>query len=344
MTNNVLIVVILIPKTSAKRHGQNDTFAGLFARLHGRGHACHSYAMETALDTFFRYFPVSPMDEDWGLYVTTAGYVKIAPGAAYPPPGHPKGYAFFWQTGRILHEFQLHYISCGGGVFESKTGGRKQIEAGSIFLLFPGEWHRYTARGTTGWHEYWVGFDGQYARRLLRKGFLSLRTPVLKPREEHSLLDLFTGMVGEMRAERIGFSQILGATTVLMLAIVHAAARARGSIDTHAETVIRQAKSLLYERLDQPIELERVADKLHVGYAWLRRNFLHHTGLALHQYHLQLRINRAMHLLSGTTVTIKEVAAQSGFDDALYFSRLFKKKTGRNPESWRRLYLAQKRG
>ena len=150
-------------------------------------------------------------------------------------------------------------------------------------------------------------------------------------------------MIGEMRAERIGFPQILAATTSLMLAIVHAAARAGESIDTHAESVVRKAKALLHERLDQPIELKGVADELHVGYAWLRRNFRHHTGLALHQYHLQLRINRAVHLLSGTTAAIKEIADQTGFEDPHYFSRVFKKKTGINPEEWRRVYQAGRR-
>jgi len=263
------------------------------------------------------------MDEDWGIHVTTAGYVSIEPGAEYPPPGHPKGYAFFWQHGRILHEFQLHYITRGAGEFESETGGKKQIETGNIFLLFPGEWHRYMADPASGWREYWVGFGGAYATRLLRKGFLSPRTPVLKPRAEHALLELFTGLIGEMRAERLGFAQILAATTSLMLAMVHAAARAGESVDTHAETVIRRAKALLHERLNQPVELKALADELQVGYAWLRRNFRYHTGLALHQYHLQLRINRAMHLLSGTTVAIKEVADQTGFEDPHYFSRVF---------------------
>ena len=293
-------------------------------------------------DTYFRYFPVSPRDEDWGMYVTTAGYVDIESGGEYPPPGHPKGYAFFWQRGRILHEFQLHYITRGAGEFESETAGQKKIEAGSIFLLFPGEWHRYTANPQTGWREYWVGFGGQYATRLMRKGFLSPRTPVLKPRAEHALLELFTSLISEMRAERIGFSQILGATTALMLAIVHAAARAGEAVDTHAETIIRRAKVLLHDRLNQPVELKAMAAELHVGYAWLRRNFRHHTGLALHQYHLQLRINRAMHLLSGTPAPIKEIADQTGFEDAHYFSRVFKKKAGCNPEDWRRRYQAKR--
>lgn len=295
-------------------------------------------SMEALPKTFFRYFPISPMDEAWGLYATTAGYVKIAPGEAYPPPDHPKAYSLSWANGRILPEFQLHYITRGGGVFESESAGRKQIEAGNIFMLFPREWHRYRPRTATGWDEYWVGFGGQSATRLLRKGFLSPRTPVLRPRAEHALLDLFTDMFGEMRHERLGFSQILGATTGLMLAILHAAARAKGNTDTHHEAAIRKAKAVLHERLDRALDMEQVAGQLHVSYAWLRRHFRYHTGLPLHGYHLQLRVNRAMHLLSGSSAPVKEVAAQTGFEDAQYFSRLFKKKTGRTPEDWRRQY------
>jgi len=299
---------------------------------------------ETPPETYFRYFPVSPMAEDWGIYVTTAGFVRIAPHAEYPPIGHPKGYAFDWENGRKLHEFQLHYITRGGGTFESKIGGRKQIETSSVFLLFPGEWHRYTAHKETGWDEYWVGFGGEYATRLLRKGFMSPHTPVLKILDEHALLDLFTSMIGEMRAERFGSSKILGATAALMLAVIHAGSRGGHRVDTHAEAVIRRAKLRLRERLDAPIALEQLAGELRVSAAWLRRNFRHHTGLTVRSYHLQLRLNRAMHLLSGTSTTIKEVAAQTGFEDAHYFSRVFKKQTGRSPEMWRRLYQATRHG
>jgi AraC-like DNA-binding protein len=295
---------------------------------------------ETPPETYFRYFPVSPMAEDWGVYVTTAGFVRIAPHAEYPPIGHPKGYAFDWENGRKLHEFQLHYITRGGGTFESKSGGEKQIETGSVFLLFPGEWHRYKARKETGWDEYWVGFGGEYATRLLRKGFLSSHIPVLKILDEHALLDLFTSMIGEMREERIGSAKILGATAALMLAVIHAGTRGGHRVDTHAEAVIRRAKSLLRKCLDHPIELEQLAGELRVSSAWLRRNFRHHTGLTVRSYHLQLRLNRAMYLLSGTSATIKEIAAQTGFEDAHYFSRVFKKQTGRSPETWRQLYQA----
>lgn len=63
-----------------------------------------------------------------------------------------------------------------------------------------------------------------------------------------------------------------------MLAVVHAATRAGGRIDTHAEAMIRRAKALLHEHLEQPVALERAAHELRVSAAWLRRNFRHHTG------------------------------------------------------------------
>lgn len=291
-------------------------------------------------NTYFRYFRPSLADRNWGLYVTTAGYLRVPGGGAYPPPGHPRNYALSWETGRTLREFQIHYISRGAGVFESEGAGKHTIEAGSIFVLFPGVWHRYTTRQPMGWDEYWVGFSGQYANRLLRKGFLAPSQPVIKPCGEHALMDLFAQMFSEMRAERTGFSQIIGSITTLLVANLTAASRSQHSSYTRSKAVIEKAKSLLHERLGQRMDPRDLAGQLHVGYAWLRREFHRHTGLALHQYHLQLRVNKAMVLLSGSDTVIKEIAGRTGFDDAHYFSRIFKRKTGYAPEDWRRLFQA----
>ena len=286
-------------------------------------------------NTYFRYFRPSRSDRDWGIFVTTAGYLKATAGDSYPPKGHPRDYEFSWETGRTLHEFQIHYITRGGGIFESEGGGKHAIEAGSIFVLFPGVWHRYTIRPPMGWDEYWVGFSGQYADRLLRKGFLTPSQPVIKPCDEHSLMELFTQMFSEMRTERTGFSQIIGSITAAMVANINAFSRSQHSSYTCSKAVIERVKSLLQERTEQTVNLCELADELHVGYAWLRREFRRHTGLALHQSHLQLRVNKAMVLLSGSDTTIKEIGSQTGFEDAHYFSRIFKRKTGYAPEDWR---------
>lgn len=299
--------------------------------------------------TYFRYLPVGPLDEAWGLAVTTAGYVKIGPDMPYPPPGHPKGYVFSYDRGRILDEYQLHYIPRGGGTFESEPGEgtaprRRTVEPGDFFLLFPGRWHRYRPRPATGWDEYWVGFRGHYVDRLVKAGFFVASQPVIRARGDASILDLFTEIFGSMRAERVGFSQVIASMTALMLARLHAARRARAGGGGRAESILREARRKLRDRLDRDVDPEELARELRVSYDWLRRMFPRHTGLPLHQYHLQLRLNKAMELLSGADCSVKEAAVRTGFTDEYYFSRLFKKKTGRSPTAWRRLRRGERKG
>jgi len=67
--------------------------------------------MKSETTLFYRYFPISRHDKNWGLYITTAGESRADPHTTYPSGGPPKGYTFDWQHGRILNGFALLYIS-----------------------------------------------------------------------------------------------------------------------------------------------------------------------------------------------------------------------------------------
>ena len=58
-----------------------------------------------------RYLTIGTSDEDWGIVVTTIGYQFIPPKSQYPLSCHPESYNFKPQTGRILNEYQLVYIT-----------------------------------------------------------------------------------------------------------------------------------------------------------------------------------------------------------------------------------------
>ena len=49
------------------------------------------------------------------------------------------------------------------------------------------------------------------------------------------------------------------------------------------------------------------------------------------QYLNKLRINHALEIMKDTTLSITEVAMQCGFSDSTYFSKVFKKYTGKSP-------------
>lgn len=93
--------------------------------------------MNELRNDLLRYLTISATDEEWGIVVTTVGYQFIPPGCAYPLSRHPEKYNFKPQTGRILNEYQLVYITKGSGYFSSQSCKSQKINAGTMILLSP---------------------------------------------------------------------------------------------------------------------------------------------------------------------------------------------------------------
>jgi transcriptional regulator GlxA family with amidase domain len=91
----------------------------------------------------------------------------------------------------------------------------------------------------------------------------------------------------------------------------------------------------MQNELGGKLNVEQLANQLNVSYSWFRRTFAQHTGSSPHQYLLELRLARARSLLSGTALSVKVVARQTGFEDEHYFCRIFREKTGLTPSQWR---------
>jgi AraC-like DNA-binding protein len=285
--------------------------------------------------TFYRYFPISRRDQSWGLYVTTAGESQIAPHSDYPPSGHPKGFAFDWQHGRVLDEFALVYISSGRGFFESEHKFSAAIEPGHVFLLFPKVWHRYKPDPGVGWHEHWLGFDGEIARRWLRSRFISAKHPVVKIHAEDTVLATFSRTMQSVRASRPALQQILAGATANLLGLVYSTQQSPPAAETQNANAVEQAISRIQNEYGTELNMQLLAQELGVSYSWFRSTFVAHTGLSPHQYLLEFRLVRARNLLTETQYSVKEIATLTGFEDEHYFSRLFRQKLNLTPSQWR---------
>lgn len=298
--------------------------------------------MTNAPQSYHRYLLADSRDRRWGIYATSAGYVDIAPGSGYPPPGHPKKYSFRWEDGRELDEVQIHFIARGKGVFESNTIRKgTPVDTGSVFLLFPEEWHRYTPTDDTGWLEYWIGFKGEIARNILENHFFQPERPVMSAPNTSVILNHFTQAVSALQSHGTGTPRVIGSMAAVILAAIESEISCPANSLSRSENTIAEAKAMLTQHLEHDLELEDLARKLKVGYHWLRRAFKQQTGLSLHQYRLQVRISNAKRLLLNTDKTIEEIAAASGFENPYYFSHLFKSKVGDPPSSWRQSHNEQ---
>ena len=287
--------------------------------------------------TYFRYLPVSPENRTWGAYVLDTGFALIPPGSPYPPCQHPVDHHFTWELGRTLHAHQFLYIVRGGGRFESSRSGTQEIQAGDLFIVYPEVWHRYCPDPDTGWDEYWIEFDGDYMRRLMRHAAFKPDHPVHRLGVQQPLLQLFVEAVEIMRRQPAEYQYLLGALAVQTVAHTLSALKQASYAGRPVDQIIRDAKQWLSRQSGRPIPLESFAAELKMSYSAFRRLFKEQTGFSPHQFALEVNLRRAKDLLLHTQMPVHLIAEELGFDSVPYFSRFLKKKTGASPSELRKL-------
>ncbi len=286
----------------------------------------------------FRYLSVAPRDCQWGLYVTAAGAQFVPANAGFRSKGHSPAHDYLWQQGRKLQEYAIVYVIQGQIEFETESIGRTFVDAGTAILLFPEIWHRYRPVEQIGCNSYWVTFQGDYADRLCRQGFLSPGTPLLATGMDELVLRPFTSLLDRTRSQPFGFQPLLAADLLAIIAGMIAAVQQRQT-SSHIQKAVDEAKAAM-EAADSLPSIEDIVQASGLGRSRFFQVFKECTGVTPYQYHLQLRMNRARELLRGSAMSVKEVAAVLKFNSVYQFSRIFSQKTGMSPSQYRRLILA----
>ena len=84
------------------------------------------------------------------------------------------------------------------------------------------------------------------------------------------------------------------------------------------------------------LSLDSVGEILHISPAYLSAQFKKYQKMNFLDCLTELRINAAKELLSDPFRSSAEVASMVGYEDASYFARAFKKRTGMTPTQYRR--------
>ena len=87
---------------------------------------------------------------------------------------------------------------------------------------------------------------------------------------------------------------------------------------------------------DPSFNVEELAARLACHRSTVSRNFSQKWNISVSDYIINCRLQYAMILLKETNTPIREVALESGFSSAAYFSRVFTARTGISPAAFRR--------
>jgi AraC family transcriptional regulator, glycine betaine-responsive activator len=95
------------------------------------------------------------------------------------------------------------------------------------------------------------------------------------------------------------------------------------------------AIEMMEANVEEPLDQEMVARYVGLSRRQLERLFRKHLGRTPAQYYLELRLERARHLLYQTTMPIMNVAFATGFVSASHFSTCYRQLYGKTPRAER---------
>lgn len=289
--------------------------------------------MPTTPDSFSRYLPTDQQAKEWGWRLVHAGRQNVPPHSKYPSKGHPLDYFFDKDGRRTLDEFQIVFISRGTGTFESQKQGKVTVRAGEAILLFPGEWHHYQPSPETGWSEYWIGFRGREADRIMQS-FFSADNPIYTVGQSDALIQHFDQILQWLQKSVPAKEQILASHVPLALAFLKSGALTKDSPQSKDSELVIQAKAAMLTNLATHTDLEELAAHLGVSYSRFRFAFKRQTGFSPRDFENMIKLNRSRDLLLRERLSVSDTASSLGYSTVYYFSRAFKKRFGLSPQQW----------
>ncbi|CAK4834071.1 unnamed protein product [Aphanomyces euteiches] len=98
-----------------------------------------------------------------------------------------------------------------------------------------------------------------------------------------------------------------------------------------------KVKAYVETHYAEPIHLEDVAELVNFNENYLSQRFRQETGEVFSDYLTNLRIQKAMLLYQETELSTEEIAERVGYTNANYFSKVFKKATGKTISEFKQL-------
>jgi AraC family transcriptional regulator of arabinose operon len=249
--------------------------------------------------------------------------------------------AYDWNQEHIVQPngYFYQWIQCVEGEGELLTNGKTyRIKEGMAMLLLKGVSHEYYAV-SPAWIVDWIVFDGHQVEHFLKltagvktSGALFVSRPDIFLSKIRSVLD---SNETDQPLISLKYSSILYS---LLTDIVQYTSINPNSSASDQYFRLKPLFNYIEQSFDKPLTLEAMADVIGVTPQHLCTLFKKTTNVRIFQYIHSVRIKKSKELLlQYPQIQIKEVALMTGFEDANYFSSVFRKFEQISPNQFRKL-------
>ena len=264
-------------------------------------------------------------DESKPLIVTSCGNYKVK-NRAEVRTSRPKG----------RKDYQLLYIAAGQGHFFI-NGQERVVSAGSIIVYLPGQPQEYVYFKDDKTDVYWVHFTGSDVEKIIDYYNIRLSENIIYIGTSPDYQWLFGQIIQEMQLCRPRFEELISLLLRNIFILISRNLIGANRADNSLENEVELAMHYFRENYRSEINVEDYALSRGMSASNFYRVFKQISGSTPLQYILKLRLSNAQNLLENSNLTIAEIASAVGYENPLYFSRLFHKHIGVSPSEYRKM-------
>ena len=225
------------------------------------------------------------------------------------------------------------------GNFFLKVGSRKELHAHGphAFLTYPGEQFIYGTHDSDGRHHCFVCTCGPRIEKYLESGLFPIdpENPLIPIADADSFLHTLNQLIHIRQRNHADSPRTVLLFEDLLLQL-HEARRNKNDLISGHTRKLRELADKITAAPEQEYDFASFAIRCGITLIHFRRLFKELTGLPPQQFLQQMRLQKAAELLVSTTLSVKEIAYQTAWEDEYYFSRQFRKKYQLPPREYRK--------
>ncbi len=243
--------------------------------------------------------------------------------------GKPRTTQFYRPDGRVDYHFLL---VTDGSLIAVIDGKEYLLKVGDALFYKPKVAQRYTVsvdeQQPYEKHLY-VHFCGTASEEITAKAGFDCSCPIFNTSGE-------TRRIFESMIRNVTSGDEIAACGNLLRLISILSSRGRLPQSENVRMIFAEAE-YIGSHYSEELDLNACAKRCKLSRSRFTHLFTETLGTSPYRYQQSIRLEQACELLRFSSLSIGEVAESVGFEDALYFSRLFKKRIGCAPSEYHKL-------
>lgn len=161
--------------------------------------------------------------------------------------------------------------------------------------------------------------------------------------DDGRVLELLEGMQREFEEKNTGYAEVFRCRLleILILTMRKLIRDEKQHLGKNPQsTVVLEAMQYLETNYCQKAVLGDFCREYHYSLQYISRRFKQETGLTALEYLQKKRLEKSCELLSGSDLSVQEIAREVGYEDVKFFQQLFRRKLKMSPREYRKMLLS----